>query len=306
MSAHAGAPGAPPTPLITPWDRFTLTLAVALLLHALIILGVTFGVDTPPESRFDTMQVTLVYESSEAPEQAEILAQANLRGGGEQTPETPGAGQQQSGPRPEPPAPEPPPPEMMEIAAAHPQLMEISATAEELLTAEDNPGRQVPPRGEARAENRPAPIPRINARALLTNRRQIDALSAEIRRRESAWAKLPRRKFISANTREHSYASYMEHWRRRVEDLGNRNYPRQAIERNLSGTLILTTALNADGTINDIILRKSSGHRILDEAALRIVRLGAPYSPFPREIRREADILHITRTWKFINNKLLY
>lgn len=303
MSAYAATA---PTPLITPWDRFTLTLAVALLLHALIILGVTFGMDAPPDPRFDTMQVTLVYESSEAPDQATVLAQANLRGGGEQTPETPGATQQPEQQQPAQ-APEAPPPEMME-------MMEIAAVSEpepfmpgeELLTAEDNPTEQVPPQGESRAENKPVPKPRINARSLLTNRRQIAALSAEIKRRESAWAKLPRRKFISANTREHSYASYMERWRRRVETLGNQNYPHQAIKRNLSGTLILTTALNADGTINDITLRKSSGHKILDEAALHIVRLGAPYAPFPQEIRREVDILHITRTWKFINNRLLY
>ena len=287
--------------IITPWDRLTLTLALALLLHAVIILGVTFVEEEAPTPRFDAMEVTLVYENSEAPEEATALAQASLRGGGEQTDEPLSGAKPEQAQVGESPAPETTRQQGMTTPAT-----DNASPGEELLSIEDNLQEQIAPRNEVSVERPPEPERHISARALLTNRRQIDALSAAIKRRETARANQPRRKFISANTREHSYAQYMERWRRRVETLGNSNYPSQAIQRNLSGTLILTTALNPDGTVNTITLRKSSGHRILDEAALRIVRMGAPYSPFPEEIRKETDILHITRTWKFINNRMSY
>jgi protein TonB len=118
-----------------------------------------------------------------------------------------------------------------------------------------------------------------------------------------AKAKRPRRKFISATTKEYKYAAYMEAWRSKVERVGNLNYPDQARKQNLSGSLVLDVALNQDGSINEITIRRSSGEKILDDAAIRIVELAAPYGPFPQHIKDETDILHIMRTWQFINNK---
>ncbi len=114
-----------------------------------------------------------------------------------------------------------------------------------------------------------------------------------------AKAKRPRRKFISATTKEYKYAAYMEAWRSKVERVGNINYPEQARKQGLSGSLILDVALNPDGSINEITIRRSSGKKILDDAAIRI----APYGAFPQHIKDETDILHIMRTWQFINNK---
>jgi protein TonB len=95
----------------------------------------------------------------------------------------------------------------------------------------------------------------------------------------------------------------MEAWRAKVERVGNLNYPDDARKRQLSGSLILDVALNPDGSVNQITVRQSSGHKILDDAADRIVRLAAPFAPFPDDIRAETDILHITRTWQFLHNR---
>jgi len=142
-----------------------------------------------------------------------------------------------------------------------------------------------------------------SASTLLTNSFKIAALSAQIKRKLEAKAEQPRRKFISASTREYRYAAYMESWRAKVEKIGNLNYPDDARRQKLSGSLILDVALNPDGSINEITVRRSSGHKILDDAAIRIVNLASPYSEFPKDIRSEFDILHITRTWRFLNNK---
>jgi protein TonB len=96
----------------------------------------------------------------------------------------------------------------------------------------------------------------------------------------------------------------MEAWRAKVERVGNLNYPEAARRKKLSGNLILDVALNNDGSINQITVRRSSGHKVLDDAAIRIVELASPYSPFPDHIREETDILHITRTWQFLNDHL--
>ena len=113
----------------------------------------------------------------------------------------------------------------------------------------------------------------------------------------------PRKKFISASTKEYEYAAYMDAWRRKVERVGNLNYPEEAKKLNLSGSLQLDVALNKDGTINQITIRRSSGEKVLDDAAIKIVELAAPYAKFPKNIENQVDILHILRTWQFINNK---
>ena len=115
--------------------------------------------------------------------------------------------------------------------------------------------------------------------------------------------KKPIKKYISATTKEYEYAAYMDAWRRKVERVGNLNYPEEAKKLNLSGSLQLDVALNKDGTINQINIRRSSGKKVLDDAAIRIVELAAPYAKFPKNIENQVDILHILRTWQFINNK---
>ena len=112
-----------------------------------------------------------------------------------------------------------------------------------------------------------------------------------------------RHKYISANTKEHNYAAYMEAWRAKVERIGNMNYPNRAREKGLSGSLLLDVAIRSDGSVKEIIIRRSSGHDLLDSGAVKIVKLAAPFAPFPDRIKGEVDILHVTRNWKFVNDQ---
>ena len=106
-------------------------------------------------------------------------------------------------------------------------------------------------------------------------------------------------KSISSNTTDYIYRLYFEAWRQKVEKIGSMNYPREASKLGMFGTLRLTVSLNSDGMIEKLFVNKSSGHKKLDEAALNIVKLGAPYAKFPAEIHKEVDIINITRKWKF-------
>lgn len=148
----------------------------------------------------------------------------------------------------------------------------------------------------------PAEPPPPSAAQLIASSMEMASLNAELEQRLEAMAKRPRRKYISARTKEYKYAAYLEAWRSKVERVGNLNYPDSARRANLSGSLLLDVALNPDGSVSEITVRRSSGHQLLDEAAINIVRLAAPYAPFPPDIRKEVDVLHITRTWQFLNS----
>ena len=144
----------------------------------------------------------------------------------------------------------------------------------------------------------------------LVQRRTLDLertrLVAEIDRVWQEYQQRPKHKYLNARTREYKYAAYMKAWEAKVERIGNLNYPEEARRRSLSGQLRLDVALNADGSIHTITVRRSSGHAVLDDAARRIVQLAAPFAPFPGNIREETDILHITRTWRFNEGALTY
>lgn len=324
----------------SPADRLGVTLALALLLHAILIFGVSFRAEDREPPELDTMEVILVQRASPEPvEQAEALANLAQAGGGEETegkrpavplpaprvaptPEVVAAAPQPPAPV-VPPAPEPairpervtePAPEaatpkpVLTVEAPEPERpraerreakKETEKRAERSAPAKPEPAPPKPEDSPAVAE-RPAE-PRPSAAALVANSFQTASLDAELANRVDTASQRPRRKFISANTREYKFAAYMEAWRAKVERIGNLNYPDEARRKKLSGSLILDVALNADGSIADITIRRPSGHAVLDDAAVRIVRLAAPYAPFPKEFRDEVDVLHITRTWQFLN-----
>ncbi len=330
-------------PIVTPFDRFGLTLCLAIILHAIVILGITFAPEDMMEYRYETMEIILVQQSEAVPSKdAEFLAQANLEGGGDSEERVnPASPMPAPFPEPTPEQTAPPPTEEImpepelrpapEETIVEPEPEPSPAVVEETLVAEaetadealiepvkepepkQEPPKPVETKEEAKPKEKlkkqpPKPKPfkklkRPSAAALLTNSFKIASLSAEIRRKMESKAKRPKRKFISASTREFKFASYMEAWRSKVERVGNLNYPDEARRNKLSGSLILDVALNPDGSINEITVRKPSGHKVLDDAAIRIVELAAPYAPFPDSFREETDILHITRTWQFVNNK---
>ena len=128
----------------------------------------------------------------------------------------------------------------------------------------------------------------------------IASLQAQLDLQRQAYAKRPRRYTISsASTRKSQDALYLDSWRRRIEAVGNLNYPEEARRNQIYGSLRMLVALNPNGTVQDIQILQSSGSNILDQAAVQIVNLAAPFQPFPEAMREEADILEIIRTWRF-------
>lgn len=286
------------SPRISPADRLGLTLFFAVAVHALIILGITFDLDKlMPKAMPLSMEITLVQShTKEAPDKADYLAQANQKGGGNVKEKL----------RPSSPV-------------ANPRPTTEQGDAEQsvpLLTPPPQPTSQQKPvmTAEVHSETRVAqtketpqpPLPATpNAAELMMRSREIARLSAEIRQKQEAYAKLPREKYISANTKESIYAAYQDAWRQKVERIGNLNYPDQAKQHNLSGTLLLDVAIKADGSLESVKLLRSSGQKVLDDGAIRIVKMAAPYAPLPPNIRKEVDVLHITRIWQFHNDNSL-
>ncbi|MCU7905226.1 MAG: energy transducer TonB [Candidatus Thiodiazotropha sp. (ex Epidulcina cf. delphinae)] len=273
-------------------DLLGVSLFIAAGIHAFIILGIAFKPfdETKPEYRQQSLEVMIVkrpVEPLQADEEADFLAQTSQRGGGEetdpvkpQTAETP-----TSLPLPQPTQARQIEPERMQRSKDRP----LSAVTSPLQVQAEPPPKATPP------------MP--SAKQLLTSKRmEIARLTAELERKTLAYAKMPRHKAISASTKEYKYAAYLDAWRRKVERIGNLNYPDQAKRSKLYGNLVLHVAVKTDGSVEHIGVLHSSGHKILDDAAVRIVRLAAPFSPFPNEIRKETDILDITRTWQFLRS----
>lgn len=124
-------------------------------------------------------------------------------------------------------------------------------------------------------------------------------LAAEIHLRSQRYAKRPKRKFVSASTREYEYATYLRAWVDRVERVGNLNYPDEARRRRLSGQLVVSIAIRRNGAVERAEIITSSGIPLLDSTALRIVKLAEPYPALPKT-KDNIDILHVTRTWNFL------
>jgi protein TonB len=274
-------------------DMLGIGLLFATALHAFIILGISFRPSdlNKPEFRQKNLDVMVIRNVTQPPkenEQADFLAQTSQAGGGE--------------------ALKPVKPQIAEapLPSVPVQPVEVPRRTnprDNSLTTELS-DRQIPT--EKPQSQKPLP-PLPSSRQLITSRElEIARISAELERKTQAYAKLPKRKTLNANTKESKYAAYLDAWRRKVERIGNLNYPDQARRDKLYGNLILHVAVRSDGTIEEIRVRRSSGHKILDDAAVRIVRLAAPYSPFPNEISEETDILDITRTWQFLRSGQFY
>ena len=285
LTAHPG---------VTSGDRLAATLVFAILTHLIVILGVTFVHENRPEPRVTTLDVVLVPQSSDTPpDQADFLAQANQDGGGNDDERV----------RPETPPPPPAAGALATTVAGAPAQGQPAGSSRTPQEARRTPASLAA--GTSDSPPAPAAEPAPGADAAPTESRSlaVAALSAEIERKLRTWAERPRRKWISARTREDRFAAYMVEWRRKVERIGNLNYPDEAARLGLSGNLLLEVALNPDGTVADIALRRSSGEPILDDAAVRIVKLAAPFAPFPPGIAEDVDILHIERTWFFHSDR---
>jgi protein TonB len=282
------------TPEFSQGDRLGLALLGAMLAHMVVVFLVTFSSPPPAAEQITNLEITLVQtRSDEAPKDAQFLAQANQDGGGDsdlrETARSPLPVQELAEKNDALPTKRPPPQEQVaSVRETPPVLAQPRASAPRLLDLTPRPEPQ-----QAQPDTRDTGLIESD----LAQERM--RLSAEISRDWQAYQQRPRQKFINARTREYKYAAYMDAWRAKVERVGNLNYPDQAKRAKIAGNLVLDVALNADGSVRAAVVRRSSGHKVLDDAAVRIVELAAPFSPFPADIRGETDILHITRTWKF-------
>jgi protein TonB len=269
---------------VTSTDRFTLTLFLAIALHAVIILGITFGVhdEKQPEHELPTLDITVANRKTEAPDEADYLAQTSQDGAGNTIEKVePLLAVPEQAPAVQPQQPQ----------AAPTQV--VTATESETVVVQED-------RNTPESEQ-----PDITATELIERSMEMVNLSEQLSETMQAYAERPKQIFVSARTQEFRYANYMNEWVTKVERVGNLNYPDEARRAGISGKLMMDVALNADGTVRDIRILRSSGHSMIDEAAIRIVNLAAPYAPFPPDILKDADILHITRTWEFSTSNRL-
>ena len=270
-------------------QRLGATLALSALVHGLLILGVGFAV-SDKAALVPTLDVIFSQtQTALTPKQADFLAQANQQGGGDHdTAQRPR--DNQTGIVPQPQAGLSPVPQQRQDAARPPPPQaRVVATRNSTDTVADAQSQPLP------EEPRPD--------APMTAREQRDAemarLAAEVHLRSAQYAKRPNRKFVSASTREYAYANYLRAWVDRAERVGNLNYPDEARQRRLGGQVVITVGVRRDGSVESARILRSSGTPLLDEAALRVVRLAQPYPPLP-ESKDDVDILQVTRTWMFL------
>lgn len=280
-----------PTPNISDHDRLGMTLFLAIMLHGIVILGITFSVSPNAESNtMPTLDIILVQSHNPSEnEDAEFLAQITQQGGGESKTKArpsdlftapslsknPGMAIQES----------------QQQDARTKQLEQLA------LINQQNSDYSIDTNTEDQSES---DITLINQNSTQQSQ-NIARLAKELDKKIEYEANASKIKYLNSSTKEFIPAQYMHNWINRVERIGNLNYPDQARREKLNGTLILDVVIDANGKLIKADLRRSSGHQLLDDAALRIVKLAAPFKPFPKKLKEVADVIHITRSWEFLN-----
>ena len=266
---------------------FWIALGLSLAVHVLILsLHFTFP-DASRTFHDKALEIILVNSrSAKKPSSPQALAQAHLDGGGNtdqdrrsKTPLPPSAHQQTGN----------------ELEKAEKRVQALEAQQQRLLALARSKTPALP-RSDTDAQ--PEATPPLSGRDLASSALAMARFEGEIARETEEYNKRPRKRFIGTRTEEYRFAQYIEDWRQKVERVGTLNYP-EAAKGKLYGSLVLTVTIRSDGSVDRIEINRSSGHRILDEAARRIVSLAAPYASFPPDIHRDTDILGITRSWSF-------
>lgn len=276
---------------ITPRDRLSFTVFLAASLHAALILGVGFAWHVD-HSRSPTIEVTLAqHDDRVAPDKADFLAQSSQLGSGDaaearETTTTETADFHDSA---------------VQQVASEPTPQEERVAARDTLTTSSARDEQAPIESPQDAvEPRLSPT---DQRRLMDLSQEIASLEAQVDLEANTEAKSPRvRRLTSVSARAAVDAYYLQSWRRKVETVGNLNYPEEARREQLYGSLRLMVSITPDGGLKDVRILDSSGFKVLDDAAIRIVRQAAPFAPFPEEMRQSTDVLEIIRTWQFRKN----
>lgn len=267
-----------------------LAFGLSLVLHA-VLLSIHFklpeAIGKASERALDVILVNS--KSARKPSESQAKAQANLDGGGntdlERRASTPLPPSKQTR-------------EGSDLIDAQRRVSELEAVQQQLLT-QARSKQSVRSEKQARDPQPKAPQ-NVNGLDLASNAMAIARLEGQIAQNLDEYNKRPRKKFIGARTEEYRFAQYVEDWRQKIERIGNLNYPEAARGR-LYGNLVLTAIIRSDGSLDRVEINRSSGHKALDEAARRIVQMAAPYAVFPEAIRRDTDVIEITRTWTFTN-----
>ncbi len=267
--------------------RLSAAMLLSIAFHAFGLFGVALVLPDPHTvtNAMQPLQVVLVNSKSKTkPAKADALAQANLDGGGNTAED-----RQAKSPLPTLKDDTEFAPEQKAKSSA--QLEQETKRMMTRLKSNYSVAQPLPKKDTVQDQN--------SGDDLVQRSLEIARLEAQISKDMDAYQRLPRRKFIGARTQEYRFAQYIEDWRVKVERIGNLNYPEEARRKQIYGKLQLSVSIKADGSIESIEVSRSSGQRILDAAAMRIVKLAAPYSPLPPDITKDIDILTITRTWAF-------
>jgi protein TonB len=281
----------PPEALASPRHSRLLiaALTVSLAIHGVIAILHFSPFDFNRLSNQEPpLEVALVNaKSATKPTKADILAQANLDGGGN-------TDEKRRAKTPLPVMPKESPTKSVAVAAQTPENKR-----------EQRPEMMTQAKSELAVVPQPAPeeTPQANdsptAAQLMQKTLEAIRLEAQIAKDWDAYQRRPRRQFIGAQAHEYRFARYVEDWRLKIERIGNLNYPEAARAQKLYGSLVLTVSIRSDGSLENVEVNHKSAHRILDAAAVKIVEMSAPFAPFPPDIKRDTDILTITRTWTF-------
>ena len=267
-----------------------MALTVSIGLH-MTVLAVRF---VDPEflrvrSTDPPLEIILVNAKSDTrPGKAEALAQANLDGGGNSD-----AKLRATSPLPTTNPKDP----GRDLAETRRRQRELETEQQRLLTQARDSRSLMPKESQGQTPSE-EPSPQLSGRDLADRSLAMLNLQAQIARQTQAYQERPRKRFIGANAREYRFAQYEEDWRAKIERVGTVNYPAEARGK-LYGTLRLTVTIRPDGSVESIDLDRSSGLKVLDQAAFLIVKLSAPFAVFPADIRKDTDLLVITRTWFF-------
>ncbi|MES2236798.1 MAG: TonB family protein [Pseudomonadota bacterium] len=294
------APALPLSTAMTASRRhLTWALGISLLVHA-VLLAVHFTPpDLPKKVTEQALDVILVNSKSRhKPDKAQARGQANLDGGGTtsddrraKTPLPPSSQTKQGD----------------DLIQAQQRVAQLERQAQQILKQLTSRQTSRPSVRQEIAPPLPVPIaePAASGTELANRALAIARIEGEISRRMEAYNQRPRKKFLGARVEEYRFAQYVEDWRQKVERIGNLNYP-AAARGQMYGSLVLTAVIKSNGELERVDVNRSSGKKVLDQAAVRIVKMAAPYSVFPDSIRRDTDIIEITRTWSFTRQDELH
>ena len=277
-------------------DYLVYFLVLSALLHVLLLfVQFTDHLRKQHDDGARPLQVVLVNaKSANRPLKAEALAQANLEGGGNTD-----ANARATSPFPTTDNTEPQP----ELKRRQQQVQELEQQQARLLTQLKSKTVLEKPAPATRTEIDTGHIP--DATDLMARSLQMAKMQAQIERDYNAYQSRPKRKNLGVRVEEYRFARYVDDWRLKVERVGNLNYPDEARQKKLYGSLRLTVHIKSDGVVEKVDIDRSYGSKILDEAAVRIVQMAGPYAAFPEDIRRDTDIVGITRTWIFTRSDQL-